>query len=61
MNKPVKELKAFAKTKKLQPGESQTLSFVVTPADLASFNTASSTWVTEAGNYTLSFGNAEQT
>jgi beta-glucosidase len=61
LNKPVKELKAFAKTKKLQPGESQTLSFVVTPADLASFNTASSTWVAEAGNYTLSFGNAEQT
>jgi beta-glucosidase len=61
IDKPVKELKAFAKTKLLQPGESQTLSFVVTPADLASFNTTSSTWITEAGNYTLSFGNAEQT
>jgi beta-glucosidase len=61
LNKPTKELKAFAKTKKLQPGETQTLSFVLTPADLASFNTASSTWVTEAGDYRVSFGNAEQT
>ena len=61
LDKPVKELKAFAKTKLLQPGESQTLSFVLMPADLASFNTASSTWVTEAGDYKVSFGNAEQT
>jgi beta-glucosidase len=60
MDKPVKELKAFAKTKLLQPGESQTLSFDLTSADLASFNTASSTWITEAGNYIISFGNAEQ-
>ncbi len=60
MDKPVKELKAFAKTKLLQPGESQTLSFDLTSADLASFNTASSTWITEAGDYTVSFGNAEQ-
>jgi len=60
LDKPVIELKAFAKTKKLQPGESQELSFVLTPADLASFNTATSTWVTEAGEYTVKFGNAEQ-
>lgn len=60
LDKPVAELKAFAKTKLLQPGESQTLSFVLTPADLASFNTATSTWVTEAGEYKINFGNAEQ-
>jgi beta-glucosidase len=60
MDKPIKELKAFAKTKLLQPGESQTLSFDLTSADLASFNTASSTWITEAGDYLISFGNAEQ-
>ena len=61
LDKPVMELKAFAKTKTLQPGESQALSFELTPADLASFNTATSTWVTEAGDYTVKFGNAEQT
>jgi beta-glucosidase len=60
LDKPVAELKAFAKTKLLQPGESQTLSFVLTPADLASFNTATSSWVTEAGEYKINFGNAEQ-
>lgn len=60
LDKPVAELKAFAKTKLLQPGESQTISFVITPADLASFNTATSTWVTEAGEYKINFGNAEQ-
>ncbi len=61
LDKPVAELKAFAKTKTLQPGESQILNFELTPADLASFNTATSTWVTEAGEYTVKFGNAEQT
>jgi beta-glucosidase len=61
IDKPVMELKAFAKTKTLQPGESQELSFELTPADLASFNTSTSAWVTEAGEYTVKFGNAEQT
>ncbi len=61
LDKPVVELKAFAKTKTLQPGESQALSFVLTPSDLASFNTVTSAWVTEAGDYTVKFGNAEQT
>ena len=61
IDKPVSELKAFAKTKTLQPGESQELSFEIAPADIASFNTATSSWVTEAGDYTIKFGNAEQT
>jgi len=61
LDKPVAELKAFAKTKTLQPGESQELTFTLTAADLASFNTPTSTWVTEAGDYTVKFGTAEQT
>ena len=59
LDKPVVELKAFAKTKTLQPGESQVVNFELTPADLASFNAATSTWVTEAGEYTIQFGNAQ--
>jgi beta-glucosidase len=59
LDKPVVELKAFAKTKTLQPGETQVLNFELTPADLASFNAATSTWVTEAGEYTIQFGNAQ--
>jgi beta-glucosidase len=38
LNKPESELKAFGKTKLLQPNESQTLSFNITTNDLASFN-----------------------
>jgi beta-glucosidase len=61
LDKPVAELKAFAKTKILQSGESQELSFTLTAADLASFNTPTSTWVTEAGEYIVKFGTSENT
>lgn len=61
MDKPSLELKRFTKTKLLLPGESQTLTFTITPADLASFDTRSSSWIAEAGIYTLKFGDAEKT
>jgi beta-glucosidase len=54
--KPISELRAFAKTKLLQPGDSQTLSFILTAKDLASFDTASSSWIAEKGDYTLKVG-----
>ena len=50
-NKPVKELKTFAKTKNLKPGESETLKLSVKAADLASFDEASSSWVVAEGEY----------
>ena len=56
MVKPEKELKAFAKTKELQPGESQTLTFSVSAYELASFNADASQWETAAGTYTVKFG-----
>lgn len=59
MDKPLRELKAFAKTKELLPGASEEISFVLNVADLASFDTKSSTWLAEAGIYTLSTGDAE--
>jgi beta-glucosidase len=49
--KPVQELKAFTKTRLLNPGEAQTLKFTVKAEDLASFNEAESAWVTESGKY----------
>ncbi len=61
LDKPSSELKAFAKTKILEPGESQELSFTLSPADLASFSTPTSSWIAEAGNYTVKFGNAQET
>ena len=50
-NKPVKELKAFAKTKNLKPGESETITLSVNAADLASFDEAASAWVVAEGEY----------
>jgi len=60
MDKPKYELKALAKTKLLQPGESQEINFTLSPAELASFNTALAAWVADAGDYTIQIGNAEQ-
>ncbi|WP_312900437.1 glycoside hydrolase family 3 N-terminal domain-containing protein [Chryseobacterium taichungense] len=56
IDKPTSELKAYAKTKDLKPGESQTITLILNPKDLASFETAKSAWVAEAGNYKISVG-----
>ena len=56
LEKPVQELKGFAKTRSLQPGESQVLTMVIPVRDLASFDEANSQWLTEAGTYTFRIG-----
>ncbi|WP_297641820.1 beta-glucosidase [uncultured Bacteroides sp.] len=55
-NKPEKELKAFAKTRELKPGESEVVTLKVNSADLASYEEASSSWVVAAGNYKFLVG-----
>ena len=59
-NKPVKELKAFAKTKLLSPDESETLTLTVKAADLASFDEAASAWVVSEGEYQFLVGASSQ-
>ncbi len=58
LDKPSEELKGFAKTRLLKPGESETISFVIRAEELASFYTPNTTWVAEAGSYTVKIGAA---
>ena len=60
LEKPAQELKAFAKTGELQPGESQTLTMTIPVRDLASFDEAGSQWLTEAGTYTFHIGSSSR-
>ena len=60
LEKPERELKAFAKTGLLAPGTSEVLRFKVSAYELASFNEATSAWETAAGNYTVRFGASVQ-
>lgn len=55
VEKPANELKAFAKTKLLQPGESETLTFEVSNYSLASFHESNQAWIGDKGNYTVKF------
>ena len=59
-NKPVKELKAFAKTKLLKPGESETVAMSFVESDLASFDEAASAWVVAEGEYQFLVGASSQ-
>lgn len=54
--KPAQELKSFAKTRELKPGETQVLTMKVTNYDLASYNEATQAWETAAGKYEVRFG-----
>ena len=60
IEKPVQELRAFAKTRELKPGESQTLTMTIPVRDLASFDEAGSQWICEAGSYTFRIGNSSR-
>lgn len=58
MPKPLLELKKFAKTKLLSPGESQKITFNLSYSDLASFEESSSAWKVEKGDYKILIGSS---
>lgn len=61
LGKPSKELKAFAKTRLLQPGETQTIALTINPEHFASYDDLGkiqkSSYVLEKGDYTFWIGN----
>lgn len=56
LEKPAAELKGFSKTKLLEPGERQTLVFLLKAEDLASFDPEQSAWIAESGTYSIKVG-----
>lgn len=55
-NKPVKELKAFAKTANLKPGETAKVTLTVNAADLASYSDEAVAWIVDEGTYKFLVG-----
>ena len=56
IEKPVHELKGFAKTRLLKPGEDQQLSFELDERSLASFWSGIDSWVADKGDYKVQIG-----
>ena len=56
LDKPARELKGFAKTRLLAPGESEMVEIPVSLQDLASWNEKKACWETARGAYHFCFG-----
>ena len=56
IEKPVHELKAFAKTRELKPGEQQVLTMQIPVRMLASFDEQNSQWLADGGQYDFHVG-----
>jgi beta-glucosidase len=60
LDKPARELKGFAKTRMLGPGESETVEIPVSLYDLASWNERKGRWETARGTYHFCFGTSAE-
>lgn len=56
VDKPERVLKTFAKTRLLQPEETQTIDFCLSPRDIAYFHPSRSAWIADAGQYKIEAG-----
>lgn len=60
LEKPAMELKGFAKTRLLKPGEKQVITLTLTSEELASYHTDAAAWVAEGGTYTVKMGSSSE-
>ena len=56
LDKPLRQLAAFAKTRELAPGERETLTIPYALPDAASYDEERSAWILEQGDYTVLVG-----
>lgn len=59
-NRPEQELKAFAKTAQLAPGETAKVTLTFDEADLAMFDAEASAWKVTPGTYSLALGSSSR-
>ena len=57
LTKPLRELGAYAKTRELAPGESETLALKLPLENMASWDAENDCWLLERGEYLFSLGN----
>ncbi len=60
IDKPVKVLVDFGKTKLLEPGESEVLHLTIGAKEIASFHTDKSQWIADAGTYKVLVGKSSR-
>jgi beta-glucosidase len=56
LQKPESELAAFAKTRLLAPGATETVTFTIDAPTIASYDEETSSWLIEAGDYSVKVG-----
>lgn len=56
IDRPIIELRGYAKTPTLSPGESCTVSITINPEDLSTYSEADNAWKLSSGEYKLSLG-----
>lgn len=60
LTKPHQELKAYAKTGPIEPGQSETVKLTFPTENLSSYDMDKAAWVMEAGDYLLRVGNSSR-
>ena len=60
IDRPIQELKTFAKTSLLDPGASETLTFYIPVKDLRYWDEAQGGWALEQGNYRIGVGTSSR-